>query len=124
MPVYSLREDAPHLVSGLADLGEAIADAHDGDEVLLGDQAADDADRGLPGAEAERDEDERDRAADGGRMELLLSATMPNAPFSTPKACRNQMMMELSSMTVPARLMKLQPRSQVARRTLLAAGAW
>ena len=55
--------------------------------------------------------------------ESLLSSTMPK-PFSvTPKACRNQMRMELRRMTVPARLMKLQPRSHVARSTLLAAGA-
>ena len=57
------------------------------------------------------------------RMELLLSSTMPKAPFSLPKLCRNQMMMVLRRMTVNARLMKLQPRSQVECRTFLAEGA-
>ena len=33
-------------------------------------------------------------------------------------------MMEEAKITVPARLMKDQPRSQVARSTLLAAGTW
>ena len=49
---------------------------------------------------------------------------MPNLPLTEPKLVRNQMMMEEMTMTVPARLMKLQPRSQVPRRTLPQAGRW
>ena len=55
--------------------------------------------------------------------ESLLSSTMPKPLSVTPKACRNQMTTALSSITVPARFMKLQPRSQVALNTLDAAGA-
>ena len=50
------------------------------------------------------------------------SFTMPNFPFTEPKPDRNQITMELSRMTVPARLMKDQPRSQVPRRTFTAEG--
>ena len=56
--------------------------------------------------------------------ESLLSSTMPKPAEVTPKACRNQMTTALSRMSVPARFMKLQPRSQVALNTLDAAGAW
>ena len=52
----------------------------------------------------------------------LLSSTMPKAPFSKPKPCRNQSMTVEASMTVPARFMKDQPRSQVERRTFPAEG--
>ena len=56
--------------------------------------------------------------------ELLLSSTIWNTPSTKPKPWRNQRMTEERRMTVPARLMKDQPRSQVARSTLTAAGAW
>ena len=49
---------------------------------------------------------------------------MPNLPLTEPKLVRNQITMEETTMTVPARLIKLQPRSQVPRRTLPQAGAW
>ena len=54
--------------------------------------------------------------------ELLLSSTMPKPPSVKPKPWRNHSTMDEATMTVPARLMKLQPRSQVARRTLFAEG--
>ena len=56
--------------------------------------------------------------------ELFMSSTMPKAPFSQPKPWRNHRMMEEARITVPARLMKDQPRSQVARSTLPAEGMW
>ena len=49
---------------------------------------------------------------------------MPKVPLTEPKLVRNQMTMEEITMTVPARLMKDQPRSQVPRRTLPQAGRW
>ena len=55
---------------------------------------------------------------------VLLSSTMPNCPSVKPKPCRNHSTMEEARMTVPARLMKLQPRSQVARSTFAAWGTW
>ena len=54
--------------------------------------------------------------------ELFMSSTMPKAPFSQPKPWRNHRTMVEARMTVPARLMKDQPRSQVARSTLPAEG--
>ena len=56
--------------------------------------------------------------------ESLLSSTMPKPAEVTPKACRNQMTTALRSMSVPARFMKLQPRSQVERKMFEGAGAW
>ena len=56
--------------------------------------------------------------------ELLLSSTMPKPLSVKPKPWRNHKMMEEATITVPARLMKDQPRSQVARSTLPAAGVW
>ncbi len=55
------------------------------------------------------------------RLELL-SSTMPKAPSAKPKPCRNHNTMEEARMMVPARLMKLQPRSHVACSTFLALG--
>ena len=56
--------------------------------------------------------------------EVLLSSTMPKPASVKPKPWRNQRMMEEARMMVPARLMKDQPRSQVARRTLPTEGTW
>ena len=50
------------------------------------------------------------------------AATSDHSEF--PKYDRNQITMELRTMTDPARLMKDQPRSQVPRRTLTREGAW
>ena len=58
------------------------------------------------------------------RMEELLSSTMPNWPSTKPKPWRNHKITEEARMMVPARLMKDQPRSQVARSTLPTAGTW
>ena len=58
------------------------------------------------------------------KMELLLSSTMVNWPSTKPKPWRNHSTMVEARITVPARLMKDQPRSQVARSTLTAAGTW
>ena len=58
------------------------------------------------------------------RMEWLLSSTMPKAPFSKPKPWRNHNTMVDSRITVPARLMKDQPRSHMDRSTLPTEGAW
>ena len=49
---------------------------------------------------------------------------MPKPASVKPKPWRNQRMMEEARMMVPARLMKDQPRSQVARRTLPTEGTW
>ena len=54
----------------------------------------------------------------------LLSSTMPNTPPAKPKPCRNHRMMEEARITVPARLIKLHPRSQVEWSTFLAEGMW
>ena len=43
---------------------------------------------------------------------------------SKPKPCRNHRTTVAARMTEPARLMKDQPRSQVARKTLPQAGIW
>ena len=56
--------------------------------------------------------------------ELSCSSTMPKAPPSKPKPWRNHSTMDEATMTVPARLIKLQPRSQVARSTFRAEGRW
>ena len=55
--------------------------------------------------------------------EALLSSTMPKPASVKPKPWRNHRITEESRITVPARLMKIQPRSQVARSTLPAVGA-
>ena len=49
---------------------------------------------------------------------------MPKRPLTEPRELSAQMMMEESRMTVPARLMKDQPRSHMLRSTLLMLGAW
>ena len=54
--------------------------------------------------------------------EVLLSSTMPKTPSTKPKPCRNHSTTEEARITVPARLMKLQPRSQVEWNTFLAEG--
>ena len=58
------------------------------------------------------------------KTELFMSSTRPKAPFSQPKPWRNHRMIEEARITVPARLMKDQPRSQVARSTLPTEGMW
>ena len=54
----------------------------------------------------------------------LLSSTMVKLPSTKPKPCKNHKITEEARITVPARLMKLQPRSQVACSTLRALGTW
>ena len=55
-------------------------------------------------------------------MEASMLSTMTSEPFSILKLLANQMRMDESRMTEPARLTKLQPRSQVLRSTLVAEG--
>ena len=58
------------------------------------------------------------------RREVLLSSTWTRPPSEMPKPCKNQRMTLERRITVPARLIKDQPRSQVARSTLEADGRW
>ena len=59
------------------------------------------------------------------RARMLLSiATMPKRPSSQPKPEANQMKMVDRRMTVPAFLMKLQPRSHMERRRFFRVGMW
>ena len=63
-------------------------------------------------------EDEGNCLADGGQQGIVVVGYHAKAVRSEAKSLEEPEMMELSRMTVPARLMKDQPRSQVARRTL------
>ena len=51
-------------------------------------------------------------------------STMPNLPLTDPNADRNQMIIEETTMTDPALLMKDQPLSHVARSTPPTFGTW
>ena len=55
---------------------------------------------------------------------FLRSRTMPKRPFTLPTPERNQMIIELRSMTLPALFTKDQLRSQVPLKTFLNVGAW
>ena len=57
-------------------------------------------------------------------IEASMLSTMTSEPFSIAKLLANQMRIAERRMIEPARLMKLQPRSQVLRSTLAAEGTW
>ena len=58
------------------------------------------------------------------RIERFISSTIWNAPFTTPKDLRNQIRTLAARITVPARFIKLQPRSHMLLSIFIMVGAW
>ena len=98
--------------------------AKGGHHILLGNQAGKHRHGGLPVPKAQGREDNADGAADGGQDGAVVVLHHAKLAVHKTEAWRNHRMMEEARMMVPARLMKDQPRSQVARSTLTAAGTW
>ena len=115
----------PKFVAVLRQLAaEVIQNAKGTNNVLFCDQAGDGSNGCTPVSEALRSKDPGDCTCNGCQDGVVLIFDHAEDAILKPKPCRNHRTMVEARMTVPARLMKDQPRSQVARRTLPHAGTW